>query len=184
MVCNLFLNRYPQQWGHLCRRSCNSRCDRGSCKCLSESSSFSLFRGLLFIVIEYFQYPRVSPVVELRSPVGISDSNLSKLETGIQEVIRSLAGDLVIFSLIDVSWYLIWFILRFLKKPSSCIELLCNFSIAENSFRATFLPSSVQYVSMAFKQKKRYTDPNVITSSTKTAFPAITAASLTPTKLN
>ncbi|KAM7541198.1 hypothetical protein Aperf_G00000037606 [Anoplocephala perfoliata] len=56
---------------------------------------------VFFIVNKYFQYPRVSPVAELHDPVGLSDSDLTKLKTAIQEVIRSLAGDCVIFPLID-----------------------------------------------------------------------------------
>ncbi|VDL60082.1 unnamed protein product [Hymenolepis diminuta] len=47
------------------------------------------------------EYPRISPLVELLDPVGISDSDLSKLESDIKDVLHSSAGEYVIFSLID-----------------------------------------------------------------------------------
>ncbi|KAM3176212.1 hypothetical protein ACTXT7_006944 [Hymenolepis weldensis] len=47
------------------------------------------------------EYPRVSPLVELLDPVGLSDSDLTKLESDIKDVLHSFAGECVIFSLID-----------------------------------------------------------------------------------
>nr|CDS33196.2 hypothetical transcript [Hymenolepis microstoma] len=46
-------------------------------------------------------YPRISPLFELLDPVGLSDPDLAKLESEIKEVLHSLIGECVIFSVVD-----------------------------------------------------------------------------------